>query len=164
MKSKHAQIHMMETIAILLVFFVILVIAFMFYIRTTGFSQQQKITQVQELQSIKVSQTISFLPELQCSSKNIISDNCFDKLKLDAFRDLQHDDVFEETYYPLFYYSEIIVKETYPATDPATDEWTLYSKTRDGTSYLTSSPVLLYDPLSRTNAFGLLNVRYYTID
>ena len=77
MKSKKAQIQMMETIAVLLIFFVILIIGFIFYIRTAGFGQAQKVTKDQELQSIRVSQAISFLPELQCSSKNIIKDNCF---------------------------------------------------------------------------------------
>ena len=148
---------MMETIAILLVFFLLLILGFIFYIKTTKYSSQQKISQTQEFESIKVSQETSFLPELQCSSKNIINENCFDKYKLNAFVNLPNN---EENYYHIFYYSNIIVKEIYPGNST----WSLYTRTSNASSYLTSIPILLYNATDKTNAFGLLTVRYYTIN
>ena len=147
---------MMETIAIMLIFFVIIVIGFTFYIRTSGFSQGQKIAKVQELESIKVSQAISFLPELQCSSKNIIKDNCFDMYKLSAFMNLPDKN---NVYYPFFYYSNITVREIYPSTK----EWNIYNRTRSGSSYKTLIPILLYNATERTNSFGILEIKYYTV-
>ncbi len=148
---------MMETVAILVIFFVLVIIGFMFYMKTTGYNQEQKISKRQELDSIRVSQVISFLPELQCASKNIVKDNCFDKYKLNAFEnDLTNK---YEVYYPFFYYSDIYVKEMYPKNK----EWNLYNKTTNGTVYTTVIPILLYNATTRTNSFGILNVKYYTI-
>ncbi|TKJ17385.1 hypothetical protein CEE44_02520 [Candidatus Woesearchaeota archaeon B3_Woes] len=154
--KKKSQIQMMETIAIMLIFFVIIVIGFTFYIRTSGFSQGQKIAKIQELESIKVSQAISFLPELQCSSKNIIKDNCFDMYKLSAFMTLPDKN---NVYYPFFYYSDITVKEIYPSNK----EWNIYNRTRSGSVYKTSIPILLYNATTRTNSFGMLEIKYYTV-
>ncbi len=147
---------MMETIAIMLIFFVIIVIGFTFYIKTSGYSQGQKIAKVQELESIRVSQAISFLPELQCSSKNIVKDNCFDMHKLNAFINLPNKN---NVYYPFFYYSDITVSEIYPSNK----EWSVYNRTRSGSSYKTSIPILLYNATTRSNAFGILDVKYYTV-
>ena len=158
--SKKSQIHMMETIAILLIFFVIIVIGFMFFMRTASVSQEGKVTKDQELQSIRVSQAISFLPELQCSSKNIIDENCFDKFKLNAFETMKNNpgEDFINFYYPFFYFSEITVKQIYPPGD----NWVLYNKTLNGTSYKTTIPILLRDPVEKTDSFGLLIINYYT--
>ena len=156
MKSKHAQIQMMETIAVLLIFFVIVVIGFMFFLKISTSSNTQKIVKDQELESIRVSQTISFLPELQCASKNIVQDNCFDKYKLDAFENLSDK---ENIYYPFFYFSEITIDEIYPNEF----KWVLYNRTRYSTYFITSIPILLYDPALKVNSFGLLNVKYYTV-
>jgi hypothetical protein len=158
--NKKAQIRMMETIAILLIFFVIVIIAFMFYIKTASVGQSSKITKIQELESIRISQAISFLPELQCSSKNIIKDNCFDKLKMVAFESLNSEPGFDAMYYDMFYFSTITVNETYPDTS---NSWELYDRElADSPYFVTSIPILLYDPVQRTNAFGLLNVKHYT--
>jgi hypothetical protein len=158
MRSKKSQIQIMETIAILLIFFLLIVIAFTFYLRTASFTQTQKAAKSQELESIRVSQAISFLPELQCSSKNIIEENCFDYYKLNAFEaNLDKNEV----YYPFFYFSDIIVKEIYPST---LKEWLLYSRTKAGTSFKTSIPILIYNPISKTRSFGVLEVNYYPID
>jgi hypothetical protein len=157
MKSKKSQIQIMETIAILLIFFLLIVIAFTFYLRTASFTQTQKAAKSQELESIRVSQAISFLPELQCSSKNIIEENCFDYYKLNAFLTTPHKN---EVYYPFFYFSDITVREVYP--DSTT--WDLYSRPKSGTSFKTSIPILIYNPLKKTRSFGILEVDYYPID
>lgn len=153
--NRNAQIQMMETIAILIIFFVLIIISFVFFMKTSSLGQEQKITKNQELESIRVSQAISFLPELQCSSKNILKDNCFDKYKLNAFQNLPNKN---KTYYPLFYFSDISVKEIYPFSG---SKWSLYNLSIDGTSYMTSIPILLYNATSRTNSFGILNIKYY---
>ena len=125
----------------------------MFYIKTASVGQSSKITKIQELESIRISQAISFLPELQCSSKNIIDENCFDKFKLNHF-----DGSDKEFYYPFFYFSEISVNQIYPTGD----NWVLYNKTLNTTSYKTTIPILLRDPVEKTDSFGLLIINYYT--
>lgn len=155
-KDRVAQIQIMETISVMLIFFMLIVLGFVFYIRTTGYTQIEKITKIQELESIRVSQAISFLPELQCSSKNIIDDMCFDKYKLDAFLGLDHT-----FYYNQLYYSNIVVTKIYPGTEYS---WRLYQKDGNGTSYMTFIPILIYDPVEKTNSFGVLTVQSYARD
>jgi len=153
--KKKAQIQIMETIAILLIFFVLVVIGFVFFMRTASYGHEQEITKNQELESIRVSQTVSSLPELQCSSKNIIEENCFDELKLDAFKDLENK---EQMYYPFFYNSKIIVRDY----SEESTSWILYDKTTEGSSYKTIMPILIKNPQNRNYAFGILDVTYYT--
>ena len=142
----------------MLIFFVLVIIGFAFYLKTLSFTQSEKTVKGQELESIRVSQAISFLPELQCSSKNIIKDNCFDRLKLEAFRGF--DDNTKNKYYPFFYYSNITVTEFYPYQTT----WNLYQKAANGTSYKTFVPILIYNPVNRTNSFGILTVQSYAIE
>jgi hypothetical protein len=152
--QKKAQIQMMETMAILLIFFVLVVMGFVFFMKITSVTQGSKVTKDQELQSIRVSQAISFLPELQCSTKNIIDENCFDKYKLDSFESLD-----DEFYYPFFYFSKITVNETYPGDDG----WVLYDRYLNGTSYKTTIPILLRNVTASTDSFGLLIVEYFPL-
>ena len=127
------------------------------YLRISSSGQEEKLAKNQELESIRVSQAISFLPELQCASKNILKENCFDKYKLEAFATLEDKD---NLYYPFFYYSEITVEEIYPYTG----KWILYNRTRNGTFYVTSIPILIYNATTKLNAFGVLDVKYYPIE
>ena len=157
MKNK-AQVQIMDTISIMLIFFIIIVIGFLFYLRVSSSSQIDKLSKAQELESIRVSQTISFLPELQCSSKNIVKDNCFDKYKLDMFK--MFGTAKKDQYYPFFYYSNITINEIYPNSG----NWNIYSKIGNGTSYKTFIPILLYNPITKTNAFGILTVQSYARD
>jgi hypothetical protein len=151
-RSKKSQVRIMETIAILLIFFVLVVMGFVFFMRTVSVTQEGKVTKDQELQSIRVSQSASFLPELQCSSKNIIDENCFDKYKLDAFTN-------DNFYYPFFYFSSLSVSEIYPGNQ----SWVLYNNSLNGTSYKTTIPILLRNVTARTDSFGLLVVEYFPL-
>ena len=160
MNNKKAQIHMMETIAILLIFFVLAIMVFMLFAKTQAYGKQNKVEKQFELESIRVAQTISFLPELQCSAKNIIQENCFDTYKLDAFESLEGK---ETVYYNQLYYSTINVKKIYPIpTDTDVETWDLYNKPRQSTSYKTIMPISLYDPVTDKHSYGLLEIVYYT--
>ncbi len=155
MKNKHAQVMMMETIAILFIFFVLLIIGFMFYARISQGTALKRIEKINELDSIRVSQVVSFLPDFQCASRNIITDNCFDKYKLEAFKEI--NDV-EDIYYPFFYYSTININEVYPDDS---NTWEIYNKPGNGSSSKTFIPISLYDPIDKKYSFGILEVIYY---
>lgn len=156
MQNKKSQIQIMETIAIMMIFFVLLILGFVFYVKIASYGQAGKISKAQELESIRVSQAISYFPELQCSSKNIVKENCFDKYKLDAFANIPQSDK-DKVYYPFFYFSTIKVSEIYPGTG----SWTLYNKTKNTTSYQTFVPILLLNAIERTYSFGIMTVQSY---
>ena len=157
MKNKNAQIQMMETIAVLFIFFILVVMGFVFYAKILkGNLELQKEESVQ-LNAIEVAQRASSLPELQCSEDNIVSDNCIDLLKLEAASGIiQQNDVY---YYDRLLFSKITVNEIYPDDN----EWNLYSRPLEDFSnkITTSIPISLFNPIQNKNAFGIMTVELF---
>ncbi len=92
---KKAQLKMMETIAIMIVFFILLALGFGFWYKMTKASAVQEEEKLSALKIVQITQRAIFLPELQCSEKNVIRDSCFDKIKLgifEGFDNLKKDD------------------------------------------------------------------------
>lgn len=150
-----------ETIAVLIIFFFLLIFGAVFFFNV----QRSKIVQNQgefyAQESIKVSQITAYLPELQCSTENIVNDNCFDKYKLDAARGhIMNNSNF---YFPFFTYSEIMVEEIYPNKL----SWTLYNFTINQSGKIQSGiiptyiPLSLYDPITKQYSFGVLYIGYF---
>ena len=157
MNKKNAQIQMMETIAVLFIFFILVVMGFVFYAKILkGNLEEQKEESIQ-LNAIKVAQRASSLPELQCSEDNIVSDNCIDILKLEAASGImrQHD-VY---YYDRLLFSKVTVNEIYPGSN----EWELYSRPLDEFSnkITTSIPISLFNPIENKNSFGIMTVELF---
>ena len=157
MNKKNAQIQMMETIAVLFIFFILVVMGFVFYAKILkGNLEEQKEESIQ-LNAIEVAQRASSLPELQCSEDNIVSDNCIDILKLEAASGImrQHD-VY---YYDRLLFSKVTVNEIYPGSN----EWALYSRPLDEFSnkITTSIPISLFNPIENKNSFGIMTVELF---
>ena len=100
---------MMETISVLLVFLILLTFVMIFYINISRSTQGAKQDDLSNLKAVEISQTISFMPEFQCSFKNIVDENCFDIMKINAFRQYVETDTlgmrsYNTTYYDLFVY------------------------------------------------------------
>ena len=74
-----------ETIAVLIVFFMILFFGIFFYANIERKNIQERLETMEEKKSIDISQTISFLPELKCTTGNLTKSLCIDKLKKDVF-------------------------------------------------------------------------------
>ena len=73
-----------ESIAIMIVFFIIVAFGLMFYSKIMeSCSNMEKLENI-ELQAVQVAQKASFLPELQCSQENNVELNCIDLLKIDG--------------------------------------------------------------------------------
>lgn len=155
---------MFETIAVLLIFFVLVGFGLVFYSRIQGQSFQAKQEENFELKAIQTAQLVSFLPELQCSSNNIIVDDCFDILKVEALSEIisnpQNQKLKNEYYYDFFEFSSITIEQVYPL--PVTS-WSIYEKTTEKTKAKSSIkiPVSLYDASSREYNFGILTVDVY---
>jgi hypothetical protein len=157
-----AQIKMGETIAILIVFFFLMVFGFSFYVRIqqTTFGRQGR-EQV-DLRTIQIAQKASFLPELQCSFRNVQVDNCVDIIKLEIFSRLLSDTEgeFYSYYYSIFGYSDVHIEKIYPPGRT----YNLYSKVPpDKLQYNLSTkvPISLYNATSKLYSFGLLYVNVY---
>lgn len=155
---------MFETIAVLLIFFVLIGFGLIFYGRIQEKTIQETAEGNFELKAIQTAQLVSFLPELQCSSNNFIVDDCFDILKVKALRDIinnpPNNDIKNKYYFDIFGFSSITIEQIYPFP---VARWSIYEKTIEKTKAESSIniPVSLYDPISRAYNFGILTVDVY---
>jgi len=151
---------MAETIAVLFIFFLMIGFGFIFYARIQRTSMQETTSNNLDLESIEVTQRVSFLPELQCSSKNVISDNCIDLLKLNSLKNRLTPEIQQQMYFDVFKYSNITIIQLYPLPEK---RWTLYENIKvDSPSVFTPVPISLYNATAKTYAFGVLEVRFYS--
>lgn len=154
MKRK-SQIKMTETIGIIIIFFVIVLFALIFY------SQYQKSALTKQKQEILAKDVISlslrtaYLQEIRCE-QTTETGTCIDLYKLDALKQVIQEN---ETFYSnLFgtaniYFKDIINKITYDIYNNTLPDFT--KKTR------ITTPILLRDVTKDKNYFGVLYVDYY---
>ncbi len=155
---KKAQIKMFETVGVLIIFFFLLITGSVFYFKIQASSMEKELDKQIQLRSLESAQLATFLPELDCSFATVQKQNCFDKLKLDIFPDITEANKFY--YFEMFGYATISVKEVFPGTS---FERTIYDKPLEEYSAATKSliPVLLYDPITKDSAFGVMEVTTY---
>ncbi|MBW2974306.1 hypothetical protein KY366_01180 [Candidatus Woesearchaeota archaeon] len=155
-----SQIQMGESVAILFIFFILLVFGFVFYMNIMRGSAKVEIEENIQLKAIGVAQKASFMPELQCSRENVVDENCIDILKLTAASGLLKDNNIY--YYDIFGLSSIRVEEVYPGRDPP-KEWYLYNHTLANYSDRLSTfiPVSLFNASSEKYGYGVMVVDVY---
>ncbi|MBI2557970.1 hypothetical protein HYW20_01500 [Candidatus Woesearchaeota archaeon] len=152
--DKKSQIQIGETIAVLFVFFILVAIGFIFYVKVIQSNLEQEKDEASQLRSVGIAQRVMFLPELQCSEDNIITDNCIDVLKLESAKGIMKEK--ELYYYDMFEYSSINITQIYPTEA----KWSIYSKETDDFSskFVTNVPISLFDPAGRKYGFGVLAI------
>lgn len=148
-----------ESVAILFIFFVLLVFGFVFYMNIMKGSTKVEIEENIQLKAIGIAQRASFLPELQCSEENVRREDCIDLYKLDAASELLN--MSNVYYYDLFEFSNIQVEKKFPEPEK---KWPLY--TNNLTDYKnrlsTFIPISLFNATSKKYDFGILVVEVYT--
>ncbi len=152
-----AQIHMLETIAVLVIFFILLALGFVFYSKMSKSSVDVKEEESMQLNAIEIAQRASFLPELQCSENNVVKDNCLDRLKLEAAKKVMNEN--EIYYFDKFSFSKISVSEIYPDEN----SWVLYDRALEDyiSKIQTNIPIIIFDPVENKNAFGVMKVELF---
>jgi len=153
---------MFETIAVLLIFFILIAFGLIFYSKTQRDNIQNTGNEYFNLKAIQTAQLVSFLPELQCTSPtsaNIIGDDCFDAFKIIALKDIiENNQKIKNYYFDIFGPSKITVEQIYPTGK----KWVIYNNSLGKSSKsLLQIPVLIYNASSRENYFGVLNINVY---
>ncbi len=154
---KKSQIQTFETIAVLFIFFILLGIGAIFYVRIHKSNLDVTKQEYSQSKSVAIAQRAMYLPELQCSEGKVIKDNCIDILKLEAA-----DDIIESNeiyYYDLLEFSEINITQEYTSAE-VIPNWTVYSRkiAKPSSSFITYVPVSLYNPMLKTYGFGILSI------
>ena len=147
-----------ETIAVLFVFFILIIVGFIFYVKVIKGNIAVEAEELSQLRSVGIAQRVMFLPELQCSEDNIIIDNCIDLLKLESAKNIMKEN--EIYYFDMLEFSDANITQIYPNEA----KWNVYSrKTQDfKNKFVTNIPISLYDPTTRKYGFGVLTIETLT--
>ena len=160
---------MIETVMVLVVFFFLLMGGLVMYQSFSERGAERRSLEYLELRALRLAQLAVSLPELQCSSDNIIEDDCVDVVKARAMAEMiASNPTASLYYYDTFLVANISVEEAYPGDE----SFVIYSS---GPENLTDSvvillPITIYDPtagggmcLSLNGAcnFGVIRVEAY---
>ena len=115
MEKKKAQTRMLETVAVVIVFLMLLAFGFVFYANIIKGNLNEKLAEAKETRALKIAKTALNMPELQCSKTQPIQ-NCFDRLKIKSFKSIAPIESADANtyYYDIFKDSTITIKEIYP--------------------------------------------------
>ena len=163
MKNKKSQIQIFETIAVLVVFFILLGVGFIFYAKVIKSNIESDTAEISQGKSVSIAQRVMFLPEIQCSEDNVPKEDCIDTLKLDSAISVINKPENSLYYYDLFEFSRITIWEIYP--NPGAPANTLYTRPAPSdynNQFKTKVPVTLYDPAIKTKKFGIIEIVTYT--
>ncbi len=167
-KNKKAQMKMLETIAVLLVFFILIAVGAIFYFKLQSSSVAETAKEIAKQKAIEIAQSAMFLTEIECTNNNVAISNCIDWYKAKALNSVLASDLHLKNnyYFELFKYSKITVYQIYPAaTDPPITVYD-FQNPNSGTEEAFRVPVLIYNPDYRPEknvfALGYLEVIVYT--
>ena len=154
--DRKSQVQIFETIAVLMIFFILITLGFVFYSKFANSSINSQREDAAQIDSVSMAQRVIFMPELQCNGDNVV--NCVDKLKLESAPPIISANQAE--YFDLLGFSDVTVLQVYPTTY----KWTIYSKKiKDySASFTTTIPVSIYEPTGKLYTFGMLNITSYT--
>ena len=155
---------MFETIAVLVVFFFLIVFGLAFYGMMSAKSFEREGERLLQLEAVNLAQKVSFLSELDCSQTAIQKENCFDKYKIEAFSSLLNSSLdAQEYYFYTFGFSSIKLRQIFPESK----DYVIYDrpKQRWTSQLMTPIPIVIYDePAGRLGkySFGVLEVITYS--
>lgn len=156
---RKSQLKMFETIAVLIVFFILLTIGMAIYFTLQKSQGKQELEQQRQLRAQSIVQRMLYLPELDCNFVQSTTDNCFEFHKLKALQEVLNTPTTAIDYFPLFGYSTITIHLIYPTQlnivlyrhEPGQIQRT----------FATQNPVIIRNTLTDTNAFGYVEITSY---
>jgi len=157
---KRAQVQSLETIAVLVVFFILIGAGLVFYYRMQAQSLQEEASEQATLKAISISQLVSFLPELECSRNGIPEENCIDSIKLEKAAPIINSK--KDYYYDIFQNSKIVLEQVYPNKQ----SFNLYDYPLPANKLTSETkvpiPIAIYNPLTDLYGFGVLRITVYS--
>jgi hypothetical protein len=175
--KKKAQLEMMQTAFILLILFVLFTLALIFFIGYQKTSLRRKERDIQNLDIVKKSQILNFMPELQCSFDRIVYHDCYDLEKVKAFQErFRNEPRYKEFYGSMFgdlriTYARYVPEASSPrgwdpeALPPDDENFETSAKENVVVPFSDSKqknlrrvqfPVSLYDPTTLRHHFGVI--------
>lgn len=111
---RKGQIQTSETIAVLFIFFVLILFGIIFYYKYQQVAIRERGEELLSLRAMDTTLKVLFLPELMCSKGEAEpEDNCVDLLKVRHANETMQQHL-EDYYFNLFSYSTISIHQLYP--------------------------------------------------
>ena len=153
---------MTESVAVLVIFFILLAIGLIFYgnIQRTQVGQEHE--EILDKSAVELAQEFTALPELQCTVDGIVQENCFDMYKAMAFSQQIQDEAFFLPYRRQFGNTKATLAIKYPFEEDIILYDTSIEQAR--TSISTYLPMQILNSSVGTDkifAFGYLNITIY---
>ena len=112
--GKKGQIHLTETVAVLFIFFVLVIFSIIFYSKYQQVSFKEKSEELVASRAMDTTLRILFLPELICSRGDAeAEDNCIDLMKLRYANETMQDHA-QDYYFDMLSYATITITQLSP--------------------------------------------------
>ncbi|MFH1054016.1 MAG: hypothetical protein V1740_06380 [Candidatus Woesearchaeota archaeon] len=188
MRTRKGQIRIGESMAVMIVFFFLLMFGYSFYINIQKQQFARDLKESSENIAVQVAQKIYFLPELQCSSGvRFVRESCYDQMKIEGFIKMMNgnSNLRELFYKEAIGISKIDFHQVYPRKKEIIDTtafpgfvtpddvntsiplYTIYDMTGLATNQSMDSyetfqmPIAMKNPISGEYKFGYLVVYSY---
>ena len=162
---------MTETIAVLFIFFVLLIFGLIFYYKYVGFSLKEEQQLGVERRAAEVVTKTIFLPEIQCTVGNLQQNAyCLDVMKMNVLPEVMSEHL-EDYYFTIFSFATVTVEEMYPLSEDGKGRvWKIYDNPKIDFTYKKQSSfyVVLRDDAVRgpflgvQHSFGRVVVEVYS--
>jgi len=151
---------MTETIAILFIFFLLVLFGMIFYMRIQNSTLEREREEDVTIKAIQIAQKASYFPEILCiEAQAEMLSGCIDILKLESFNKTLHEGQNSLYYFQVFEFSRIYVEEIYPENKT----WEIYDRRKPQYKgeLKIPVPVALHNPITNVKFFGVMNVDVY---
>ena len=150
---------MLESVAVLVVFFILLVISSSVYFGIQNSRVNNERIIYEDAEAFRALVRLQSLPELDCSFASARTINCFDLYKLKSFSQFRDNINFTDFYYPIFGNAEIKINIIYPEVQ----SFMLYNMSSLKYKAMIKKyiPVVVYDPVSSRYYFGVSELIKY---
>lgn len=159
-RSTKGQIQIGETVAVLLVFIIIMVFGLYWFSTASSASVSGERAELARMELIEITKSVMNLPELQCSVAGTPDATCLDEERVRAFNQLiRSDQAFEEHYRSAFLANTQASYKLHIENLRAGGSHQVFDFTtgdENASQQKAAVPVVLYDPVSGRKDFSML--------
>ncbi len=166
--NKKAQIRLIETVAILIVFFILLSAGIYFFFTYQRSSIIQESETIIQTDIVKKTMSLLSLPEISCSlAQADVTKGCIDYYKASKMKNIVDNN--PDYYFDILQFSTLRLKIIYPESGVPQKEILLYNRTKSNYTQKTSVPlpVSVFQPiklggdLKAPYVYGILHLDIY---
>lgn len=110
-KNSNAQLKLFESMAVLIVFIVLVAFGSNFYFASQRADIERESSRFEQLRAVEIALSALFLPELSCTVVGL--EKCVDRRKAEAFSDLMKESLKRQKYFAFLGYSNIFLNVSY---------------------------------------------------